>query len=524
MKSQRLIVKNSSRLNSPNSKSYADLPTLTSRSKIQPYLPYLNSTYTISIPEHNHLSTLRTRKMQETEITPLIVAKTLKSYFIPVFEAQRQRQKNLNTDKTSKFNQSLSEIFKAELKNSRKTLKALNFELKQVQRDKDEKIKEMLALKTLTLNYQSTLKTGKIRVSSQKKDSFTLPVNKFKGSFMASKKKNEKERKKLYLEKIQNFVLEHKATTLEHFHSLFKQQSTIMGERLKGLFFANSHLSTSSLNRVLTQHFKELKIFCVSLSKKELTSTEFMYLAVSKIQGTAAEALNKISERYSLQKELKMHMFKYNYERELYLNESKKNIEEKELSQAKFIELEKKSQALEEDYEKMYARIKEINKKRKLSENEEKPCKNCKKYYTEKDNFNWSCTIHPSEWGDSQFYYCCGGTQQEAPGCIKSKHLSDEDSRHEEVRPTLSSNKLSCISCGEQGHDSKNCSKDPNPKSPDLLHSSKAKQRRVKKLFNYSEKALDSDEENFRDIEISKKTVASFTSARHETWVKLDPN
>lgn len=521
MKSQRLVIKKSSRLNSPNSQSYVDLPTLTSRAKNSPLLPFLNSTYSIVIPEHTHLSNLRKRKTEETLITPQIVSNTLKKYFIPIFEAQRQRQKNLNTAKTCEFRQSLSEIFQTELKNSKKTLKTLNYELKQIQKDKEEKQKEMQALKSLILNHECTINAGKFKTLIVKKESFSLSLDKFSNSYYLAKKKNEREKKKLYLEKIKNSELEDKASTLEHFYSLYKKQSTITGERLQGLFLANFKLSILTLYKLYKMYTKEISTICVDMTRKEYSNSSFMYMVISNIHSTASDALNKLSERLSLQKELKMFMFKYSYEKDLFINETRKNSEEKEQFIKKFSELEKKSQNLEEEYEKMYKRVKDINKKHKVSDYEEKICKNCKKYFMDKDNFNWSCAVHPSEWGTSQFYYCCGATVVEAPGCKMSKHVSDELSKQQDHRPTLSKANLVCSFCGEHGHDNKNCLKDPNPLSIKGFQSKK-KEKKVKKIQNYDQKLDDSDEGNFHDIEISKKTAASYTSPRHETWVRLD--
>lgn len=53
--------------------------------------------------------------------------------------------------------------------------------------------------------------------------------------------------------------------------------------------------------------------------------------------------------------------------------------------------------------------------------NETRLCKNCNKEYKEKENFNWSCRIHSSEWG-GEMWWCCGKRDYEAPGCKYRKH------------------------------------------------------------------------------------------------------
>ena len=53
-----------------------------------------------------------------------------------------------------------------------------------------------------------------------------------------------------------------------------------------------------------------------------------------------------------------------------------------------------------------------------------KICKNCTKEYNEKDNFNWSCKTHQSEWSSGEIdpltkkekgmYWCCGNERKES--------------------------------------------------------------------------------------------------------------
>lgn len=45
-----------------------------------------------------------------------------------------------------------------------------------------------------------------------------------------------------------------------------------------------------------------------------------------------------------------------------------------------------------------------------------KTCKNCNQEYQEKDNFNWSCRTHQSEWG-GRVWWCCGKDSKDQPGC-----------------------------------------------------------------------------------------------------------
>jgi len=55
-----------------------------------------------------------------------------------------------------------------------------------------------------------------------------------------------------------------------------------------------------------------------------------------------------------------------------------------------------------------------------------KTCKNCTKEFNEKENFNWSCRTHQSEWG-GEMWWCCGKTTKEALGCKFRKHETKDD-------------------------------------------------------------------------------------------------
>ena len=54
-------------------------------------------------------------------------------------------------------------------------------------------------------------------------------------------------------------------------------------------------------------------------------------------------------------------------------------------------------------------------------------CKKCAKEFIEKENFNWSCRTHKSEWS-GDMWWCCGKRTKEAAGCKYGKHeIKDED-------------------------------------------------------------------------------------------------
>lgn len=60
-----------------------------------------------------------------------------------------------------------------------------------------------------------------------------------------------------------------------------------------------------------------------------------------------------------------------------------------------------------------------------------KLCKMCTREYHEKENFNWSCKTHKSEYG-GEMWWCCGKKDPNAPGCKTAKHESKEEDDDEE--------------------------------------------------------------------------------------------
>jgi hypothetical protein len=55
-----------------------------------------------------------------------------------------------------------------------------------------------------------------------------------------------------------------------------------------------------------------------------------------------------------------------------------------------------------------------------------KTCRNCNKEFNEKENFNWSCRVHLSDFG-GEMWWCCGKRGKDTPGCKFSKHETKDD-------------------------------------------------------------------------------------------------
>ena len=80
----------------------------------------------------------------------------------------------------------------------------------------------------------------------------------------------------------------------------------------------------------------------------------------------------------------------------------------------------------------MIDRIKKLKMRRGKFDEGSKVCKKCSKDFMEKENFNWSCSTHQSEFS-GEMWWCCGKNAKEARGCKFSKHeKQDEDEDEDE--------------------------------------------------------------------------------------------
>ena len=94
-----------------------------------------------------------------------------------------------------------------------------------------------------------------------------------------------------------------------------------------------------------------------------------------------------------------------------------------------------------------------------------KICKVCGKDYNEKDNLNWSCRQHVSQYS-GEMWWCCGKRGADAPGCKFSRHEErKDDEEEEEHNHDNCQHKHRCHCCKQLGHNTDECPRDPNIRS-----------------------------------------------------------
>lgn len=94
---------------------------------------------------------------------------------------------------------------------------------------------------------------------------------------------------------------------------------------------------------------------------------------------------------------------------------------------------EKQIKVVIDEREKLKVRIIKLAARKGTGKEGIKTCKNCTKEYNEKENFNWSCRMHQSDWG-GEMWWCCGKRGKDQPGCRYSKHESKDDEIDEDEK------------------------------------------------------------------------------------------
>ena len=142
-------------------------------------------------------------------------------------------------------------------------------------------------------------------------------------------------------------------------------------------------------------------------------------------------------------------------------------------------------------------------------EGEMKTCKNCGKEFSERENFNWSCRVHRSDWG-GEVWWCCGKRGFEQAGCKFSKHevkiegaeiLKESGATREELERLKLLQKVKCRCCNEVGHITEDCTRDPNIKTNKPVAN---EEDRISKIKDFRKLQA---ETNLQTLQLIKKSV-----------------
>jgi hypothetical protein len=499
------------------------LPTL---SKIRSNRDLIGSAKTLNLTNCDLIEKIRNRKKKNLVVPPAQVHDIIKFYFLPALGLQTNRKISLDLLNSPSNSQTFCDKLKRELLKTTAKLKTLNSQLRATQADKNSKLQEISIIKAKIINFTSNSMC--FGSKTQKKNIIkTFGVNKETfDEFRAADKKKKKTTKKLYIERNKNSELKDNANTLKHWNSLFIMQSDIMGERLKGLYFACTGLSTQNLNQVLHQ-----QVTTVIKNSQEIERKESEYLnqytkSFKSINSKLKKGIRILKIRKNINEELKRQKIAVKDKLDKSSIDIQKAAEEKDQLETKFNEIAKKLDDFDLEYDKIKKKIREVKaKNRTNADNEEKFCSFCKQMYTERENYNWSCKVHTSEWNGTN-YWCCGATKQISSGCQTSKHRSNDDQEEDEEmvmdkdkKKTISNlSKHRCMNCKETGHDFTTCSKDPNPQSLEQMALTTKKTKKLDRfslssLSQFKDLSYRDEYDEFFEIQMSRKEAVMETQA-----------
>jgi hypothetical protein len=294
---------------------------------------------------------------------------------------------------------------------------------------------------------------------------------------------------------------------LVHENGFLAVENEIMEEKIKGIHYFFEHFcgklsvqeKLSDEVRIVVKSIQKLAVYDEELHEKLEDSTykqqtvEVDFLNLSKlteiilahkerVQKTAIDKIRFLQKEFASSKESEMKL-------QGSLEECKKRL-------------------LETSEELKTLKIRSRKSKVVKSSSDEKFCAICFQVFNDMENFNWSCRTHKSQLTEDR-YWCCNGVGKDAPGCIFSKHMTNEElSEQVEDKKYVQF----CVGCKTTGHLIKDCFKDPNIQSgPTVLE----EVERLKVLSSSKKKQLNQGVElQERAIDLSNRAVSAFAFNR----------
>lgn len=489
-------------------------------------------------PRNIFLDKLRSRKKKGRFLAnPMMASAVLKLYFLPYFsDLYKTKEDNLRKSRYGNRSHSkspikqkyarLADIIKASLEKAQQELQNLQKTLENVNSAKIKILNEISTQKSVTL-----LKISHLHIMDYGKKVFQIWVKNKELSrsyiqikLLKSKDKSLNSIAKLMNiqkvhsdEKCNNDILKNNAQQYRHWHFLYQMISQLSGESLKGVFYSIDGLvNESNLEGKFKIIHNSTKIANNLLDKKlelSIINTTFASSQKSSYIDRSNQHAKHRQDIYKQLKSLKTSLIEHMDNLVSTLKNSETDCETLFLS-TKSKEKEILDFSLE--YEGMQGKLREAQAKQQLTKRE-LLCKLCNKAYYESENYNWSCSVHISQWSGA-VYWCCGATNKDSIGCQKSKHeeRKDEESQETLIFEFFNQEKETlkyCSNCRQTGHKSHECSHDPN--SYNGLYGGRKNKIKVRTLnqniakrFRETTKGSKSYRNNFQDID-SIKTVLS---------------
>ena len=140
-------------------------------------------------------------------------------------------------------------------------------------------------------------------------------------------------------------------------------QNDIMGERLKGLYFACISLSSENLFNIFESYFLQIFNFSADICSQDEENLKLLQKCVRKFITKIKKGLGIINLRKEIDNDIKKLKFSYKDIVEKLSTDIDQLFKEKQIFQKNFEEITKKISDFEEEYEKIRKRVKEIRTK-----------------------------------------------------------------------------------------------------------------------------------------------------------------
>ncbi|CAG9333878.1 unnamed protein product [Blepharisma stoltei] len=525
--------------------SFSMLPLANPLLKHKVYQNILNERANLSTQpsQFSMSSKIKTRKLKPImNVEPELAAKVVKSYLLPMFECRtRSTLKKHLYGKSLDMSRSHADILDsretsaetsvyAELKLSEKLMSEIE-KLKIELEDSTRKMKdseqakitsesELCVLKSKYEDLETNFELLKFQFDQNVKLSqkFELKIfflneqiDQYKALLTNSESKLEESLAECLNERMANDRLKAELQKITHFNDLIEMQNQIMGDRLKGLQTCiEDLLKIKNTEEITTKEYTSFAECC-----KKLAELEVELIAKLKVLTDENQTLSKDLQEMT---EIKDYM---KNDRDKFINRFKEKIQqikdemikeknEKEKLQFKYEDVKNNYDALTDQFDRMRDKISTFKVNRN-GDIEEKVCKNCKKFFLESENFNWSCQTHSSQYS-GQMWWCCGRKGELAKGCRTSKHIAKND-EEEILREERRLRKQQfCTSCSESGHDEKSCPYDPNAKTDFDIEEENERLENIR-IKKKQGKSLDSDvSQKLMNILTAKDLPLSFVT------------
>lgn len=485
-----------------------------------------------------YLDKIRHRKIKpRLQASPFLASSVLKLYFLPYFsDLYKTKDNNLRKSRygnrsptkspvNSKFTR-LADILIEYINQAQSDLKSLNNKLQTIESDKNHIINEISKYKSMIANHK-----GNLDIINYQRKIFQIWVKnlelskaliqnkmiKFKDKCWESKKNYIKLQKKFCDEKNSNVMLKNKAQQYQHWHCLHQMISQVNGESLKGIYYAvDGVINKGSLEGKMKMIHGSCEVMNEIMDKKLALCVINTIHASRQRYKFLNQASKHAKERFEVFKQLKALRVSIVEYMENLISTLKSNEEECESLSLSTKNKEKEIVDFSYEYEGVQEKLREAQVLQRSSK-PELICRTCNRTYLELENYNWSCSVHPSEWSGTM-YWCCGAGFKDSIGCQKRKHQErkDEESQEAPILLIFAEDKQElafCTNCKTAGHTSQKCSFDPN--SPNTSFTKNKHKIRVRMINQNLKKKINRilptskpNKNYFSDIQ-QIKTIAS---------------